>query len=97
MVMTIRSLVLIFAFVVSGCGAYYVPKPSVSRPPAVTVANTPAAQACSRTLMQTHEICRGNCRRSYTQYNGHEVEQEIQQCVTACDDSRDAALKTCPQ
>ena len=36
--------------------------------------------------MQTHEICHGNCRRSYTQYNGHEIEQEAQQCVTDCDD-----------
>lgn len=91
------SLMALIAFVVSGCGTYYVPKPSVSRPPAVTVANTPEAQACLRELMQTHEICRGNCRRPYTQYNGHEVERETQQCVTACDDSRDAALKTCPQ
>ncbi len=95
--MTTRSLVLILAFVASACGMYYVPKPAVSRPAAITVANTPEAQACWRTIMQTHEICRGNCRRPYTQYTGHEIEQETQQCVTACDDLRDAGLKTCPQ
>jgi hypothetical protein len=98
--MTTRRLVLIVGFVgfvASACGMYYVPKPAVSRPPAITVANTPEAQACWRTCTQTHEICHGNCRRSYTQYNGHEIEQETQQCVTACDDSRDGCLKTCPQ
>jgi hypothetical protein len=97
MVMTIRGLVLIFAFVVSGCGAYYVPKPSVSRPPAITVAKTPEAQSCWRTCMQTHEICHGNCRRPYTQYNGHDIEHEVQQCVTTCDALRDACLETCQQ
>jgi len=94
---TTRGLVLIVVLVASACGMYYVPKPAVSRPPAITVANTPEAQACWRTCMQTHEICHGNCRRSYTQYNGHEIEQETQQCVTSWDDSRDACLKTCPQ
>lgn len=96
MLRKVRGLVFILGFITSACGMYYVPKPSVSRPPAVTVGNTPEAQACLRTCMQTHEICRGNCRRSYTQYNGREVEQETQQCVSSCDDSRDACLKTCP-
>ena len=92
-----RKLYIVLALVMSACGAYYVPKPSVSRPPAVTVANAPEAQACLRQVLQTHEICRGNCRMPYTQYNGHEVEQQTQQCVTACDDSRDAIQKTCPR
>jgi hypothetical protein len=92
-----RKLLLIVSFVASGCGMYYVPKPAVSRPAAVTVANTPEAQSCWRICVQTHEICHGNCRRSYTQYNGREAEQETQQCVDECDDSRDGCLKTCPQ
>jgi hypothetical protein len=92
-----RSLILTLAFVTSACGAtYYIPKPSVSWPPSVTVANTPEAQACLRQVLKTHEICRGNCRMLYTQYNRHEVEQQTQQCVTACDDARDAILTTCP-
>jgi hypothetical protein len=92
-----RKWAFILGFLVNACGTYYVPKPAVSRPPTVTVANTPEAQSCWRMCVQTHEICHGNCRRSYTQYNGHEAEQETQQCVTDCDDSRDACLKTCPQ
>jgi len=79
--------------IVGAC--YYTPKPSVSRPPAVTVANTPAAQACSRMCLQTHQICHNGCSRTYTQYNGREMEQATQQCVTGCDDSRDVCLRTC--
>jgi hypothetical protein len=82
----------------SGCSDYYyTPKPSVSRPPAVVVADTPQAQACFRMCQQTHEISRGNCRESYTQYNGREVEREVQACVDKADDARDACLRTCPK
>ena len=47
-----RSLVIVLlGFVASACGMYYVPKSAVSRPPAITVANTPerkpvGARAC---------------------------------------------------
>ena len=92
-----RLLILMLVLGVGGCGTYYIPKPAVSRAPAVTVANTPEAQACMRQCLQTHEISRGNCRRPYTQYNGHEVEQETQQCVSEADDARDACLRTCPR
>ncbi len=94
--MTARNLALILVFAVSGCGYVHTPKQAVSRPP-IAVANTPEAQACARQVIQTHATCRLDCRLPYTQYNVYEVEQKTQQCVTACDDSRDAALKTCPQ
>jgi hypothetical protein len=95
-----RSLTVILLGIGAFCGCsgyYYTPKPSVSRPPAVVVANTPQAQACARTCQQTHEISRGNCRQPYTQYNGREVEREVQACVDKADDARDACLSTCPK
>ncbi len=93
--LVIGSLIASVAFV-NACGMYYTPKPSISRPPSVAVANTPDAQACSRTCQQTHEISRGNCHQSYTQYNGHEVQREVQGCVDRVDDARDSCLMTCP-
>jgi hypothetical protein len=95
----VSALMVAGSAIVNGCdvqGFYYVPKHSVSRPPAVSVANTPEAKACWRTCVQTHEISAGNCREAYTQYNGRRIEQEIQQCVDRADDSRDSCLKTCP-
>ena len=84
---------LLLAVALSGC--YYTPKPSMCRPTTVDVPKTKDAQTCARTCVQTHEICRGNCRLSYTQYNGHEVERQIQACHDQCDDGRDACLRTC--
>jgi hypothetical protein len=93
--MIARSLLL--SLTLTSCGYVYTPKPSVSRPPTATVADTPEARACQRTIIQTHEICRGRCRLPYTQYNVFDVEQRAQQCVTDCDDVRDADLNTCQQ
>ena len=93
--MRTRLLWLLF---VSGCalpGGYYTPKPSTCRPPAVQVPNTKDAQACARTCTQTHEICRGNCKMAYTQYNGREIEKQVQACHDKCDDDRDGCLKGC--
>ena len=93
------ALIAAVSAIVYGCdvqGFYYVPKHSVSRPPAVSVANTPEAKTCWRTCTQTHEISVGNCRQAYTQYNGRRIEQETQECVDRVDDSRDSCLKTCP-
>lgn len=92
------ALALLSVSISGGCSDfYYRPKPSISRPPAVVVANTPEAQACARTCQQIHETSRLNCRESYTQYNGREVEQETQACVNSVDDARDSCLGTCPK
>jgi|HubBroStandDraft_4_1064222.scaffolds.fasta_scaffold1388960_1 hypothetical protein len=92
------ALALISASISGGCfDFYYRPKPSISRPPTVVVANTPEAQECARTCQQILETSRLNCRESYTQYNGREVEQEAQACVDKVDDARDTCLGTCPK
>lgn len=92
------AIALFSASISGGCSDfYYRPKPSISRPPAVAIANTPEAQACARTCQQIHETSRLNCRESYTQYNGREVEQEVQACVDKVDDARDTCLGTCPK
>jgi len=83
------------ASILGGC--YYTPKPSVSRSPGVAVANTSEAQACARSCQQTHDLSCLGCGRSYTQYNGREVEQQVQACVDKVDDARDACLSTCPK
>jgi hypothetical protein len=91
-------LALFSVSILGGCSDfYYRPKPSVSRSPAVVVANTPEAQTCARTCQQIHETSRLSCSRSYTQYNGREVEQEVQGCVDKVDDARDTCLQTCPK
>lgn len=99
-VKTARSICLLTLVLLAGCSVpkpltYYTPKPSTCRPPAVEIPKTAEAQACARTCLQTHEICRGNCRMAYTQHNGHEVEQQTQACHDQCDDARDGCLRTC--
>jgi hypothetical protein len=92
------ALALLSASILGGCSDFYSrPKPSISRPPAVVVANTPEAQTCARTCQQIHETSRLSCGESYTQYNGREVEQEVQACVDKVDDARDSCLGTCPK
>jgi hypothetical protein len=92
------ALALFSASISGGCSDfYYRPKPSISRPPAVVVANTSEAQACARTCQEIHETSRLSCSRSYTQYNGREVEREVQACVDKVDDARDTCLGTCPK
>lgn len=102
MIITRTSILSALLLAVGLCGCsvpkpltYYTPKASTCRPPAVEVPKTAGAQACGRTCVQTHEICRGNCRMAYTQYNGHEVEQQTQACHDQCDDARDGCLRTC--
>lgn len=93
------GLGVIVAALVSDCafpGMYYVQAPYTCRRPAVTVANTAEGNACARTCNQTHEICRGNCRRPFTQYNGREVERQTQGCHDQCDDARDDCFRACP-
>jgi hypothetical protein len=89
-----KQTILIFVAVLCA-SCYYVPKPTVSRPPAIPMPASSSGQACWNAVVRTHEICRSNCRLPYTQYNGREIEQKAQACVTACDDSRDANLKAC--
>lgn len=90
-----KMLIVFVSLLCSGC--YYVPKHSVSRPPVVPMPASASGQACWNSVIQTHEICRGNCRFPYTQYNGREVEMRTQSCVTTCDDTRDANLGKCPE
>ena len=82
-----KHVVLAAALCLVAAGCYYTPKHSVSRPPPAH-STTLLAQSC----LQTHEMCRVTCGRSYNQYDGRSVERDVQACVTACDDERDVCL-----
>jgi hypothetical protein len=79
---------------VSSC---YTPGRIISRPSTVVVANNEAAQTCLRQVDEIHETCEVKCPHFYNAWHAREQAAEAQQCVTDCDDSRDARLRTCPK